>query len=165
MIVGIMSLVAGLLGLVAAAMLYKGIVRQPTGDAVMTAIAAEIHLGAMTYLRAQYVKIGIFALVVAILLSVQYGFGASAAFLLGALTSALAGLVGMRAATKANVRTTAAAREHGAGEALLMTFNGGAVMGVAVASFGLAGLGLLFALLAGKFAVKVDDSQPKSTAK
>ena len=153
MIVGIMSLVAGLLGLVAAAMLYKGIVRQPTGDAVMTAIAAEIHLGAMTYLRAQYVKIGIFALVVAILLSVQYGFGASAAFLLGALTSALAGLVGMRAATKANVRTTAAAREHGAGEALLMTFNGGAVMGVAVASFGLAGLGLLFALLAGKFAV------------
>ncbi|HRD66609.1 MAG TPA: sodium-translocating pyrophosphatase [Candidatus Competibacter sp.] len=153
MVVGIISLVAGLIGLVAAAMLYGWIVRRPTGDALMTSIANEIQLGAMTYLRAQYAKIGIFALVVAMLLSMQHGFGTSAAFLLGALTSALAGFVGMRAATKANVRTTAAAREHGAGEALLMTFNGGAVMGVAVASFGLVGLGLLFAILASKIAV------------
>ena len=153
MLVGIISLVAGLIGLVAAAMLYGWIVRRPTGDALMTSIADEIQLGAMTYLRAQYVKIGIFALIVAMLLSMQHGFGTSTAFLLGALTSALAGFVGMRAATKANVRTTAAAREHGAGEALLMTFNGGAVMGVAVASFGLVGLGLLFAILASKIAV------------
>jgi len=153
MVVGIISLVAGLIGLVAAAMLYRWIAQRSSGDALMTSIAEEIQLGAMTYLRAQYVKIGIFALVVAMLLSMQHGFGTSASFLLGALTSALAGLVGMKAATKANVRTTAAAREHGAGEALLMTFNGGAVMGVAVASFGLVGLGLLFALLASKFAV------------
>ena len=153
MLVGIISLVAGLIGLVAAAMLYGWIVRRPTGDALMTSIADEIQLGAMTYLRAQYVKIGIFALIVAMLLSMQHGFGTSTAFLLGALTSALAGFVGMRAATKANVRTTAAAREHGAGEALLMTFNGGAVMGVAVASFGLVGIGLLFAILASKIAV------------
>ena len=144
MIVGIISLVAGLIGLAAAAMLYKSIVRRSTGDALMSAIADEIHLGAMTYLRAQYTKIGIFALVVAMLLSVQSGFGTSIAFLMGALTSALAGLVGMKAATKANVRTTAAAREHGAGEALLVAFDGGAVMGVAVASFGLLGLGLFF---------------------
>ncbi len=153
MLVGIISLVAGLIGLVAAAMLYGWIVRRPTGDALMTSIADEIQLGAMTYLRAQYVKIGIFALIVAMLLSMQHGFGTSTAFLLGALTSALAGFVGMRAATKANVRTTAAAREHGAGEALLTTFNGGAVMGVAVASFGLVGIGLLFAILASKIAV------------
>ncbi|MDS4020903.1 MAG: sodium-translocating pyrophosphatase [Candidatus Competibacter sp.] len=153
MIVGIISLVAGLIGLVVAAMLYRSIVRRPSGDELMAAIAAEIQLGAMTYLRAQYTKIGIFALVVAMLLSAQHGFGTSIAFLTGALTSALAGLVGMRAATKANVRTTAAARDHGAGEALLVTFDGGAVMGVAVASFGLLGLGIFFTGLASRFAV------------
>jgi K(+)-stimulated pyrophosphate-energized sodium pump len=153
MIVGIISLVAGLLGLVVAAMLYKSIVRRPSGDDLMMAIAAEIQLGAMTYLRAQYTKIAIFALVIAILLSVQYGFPTSLAFLLGALASALAGLVGMYAATKANVRVTAAARDQGAGEALLVGFNGGAVMGLAVASFGLLGLGLIFTGLASSFAV------------
>ena len=63
MIVGILSLVLGLGGLVFAAWLYRGIVRRSTGDELMTSIAAEIQLGAMTYLRAQYVKIGIFALV------------------------------------------------------------------------------------------------------
>lgn len=156
MFVGILSLLSGLIGLAAAAMLYKSIVRLPTGDELMTAIADEIQLGAMTYLRAQYVKIGIFALVVAMLLafSKEYGFGASIAFLSGALTSALAGLVGMKAATKANVRTTAAARDFGAGEALLVGFNGGAVMGLAVASFGLLGLGLFFTGLSGQLAIE-----------
>ncbi len=153
MTVAIISLVAGLLGLAAAAMLYRWIVQQSAGDLLMGSIADEIHLGAMTYLRAQYLKIGIFALVVAMLLSMQHGFGTSVAFLMGALTSALAGLVGMQAATKANVRTTAAAGESGAGAALLMTFNGGAVMGLAVASFGLLGLGLLFFFLSAQFAV------------
>jgi K(+)-stimulated pyrophosphate-energized sodium pump len=153
MIVGIISLVAGLIGLVAAAMLYKSIARRSIGDEVMASIAAEIQLGAMTYLRAQYTKIAIFALVIAILLSVQYGFSTSLAFLLGALASALAGLVGMYAATKANVRVTAAARDQGAGEALLVGFNGGAVMGLAVASFGLLGLGIIFTGLASSFAV------------
>jgi len=153
MIVGIISLVAGLLGLVVAAMLYKSIVRRPSGDDLMIAIAGEIQLGAMTYLRAQYTKIAIFALVVSILLSVQYGFPTSLAFLLGALASALAGVVGMYAATKANVRVTAAARDQGAGEALLVGFNGGAVMGLAVASFGLLGLGVIFTGLASSFAI------------
>ncbi|HRX71614.1 MAG: sodium-translocating pyrophosphatase [Candidatus Competibacteraceae bacterium] len=153
MVLGIISLLAGLLGLGAAMMLYKGIVRQSTGDAVMTAISDEIHLGAMTYLKAQYFKIAIFALVIAILLSVQYGFGASLSFLLGAAASGLAGLIGMYAATKANVRVTAAAREHGAGQALLVGFDGGAVMGLAVASFGLLGLGLLYTGLASDLAV------------
>jgi len=155
MIVGILSLVAGLLGLVVAAMLYKSIVRRPGGDAQMIAIGDEIHLGAMTYLRAQYTKIGIFALVVATLLFVSehQGPGTAIAFLTGALTSALAGLVGMKAATKANIRVTAAARDQGAGEALLVGFNGGAVMGLAVASFGLLGLGIFFTGMAAEFAV------------
>ncbi len=152
MIVGIISLIAALIGLAFAAMLYRGIARRSTGDQVMTDIANEIQLGAMTYLRAQYAKIVVFALVVAVLLSVQHGFGTSLAFLLGALSSALAGFVGMRAATKANVRTTAGAKDSGEGEALLVAFDGGAVMGVAVASFGLLGLSLLFVSMASSIA-------------
>lgn len=160
MIVGIISLVAGLLGLCVAAVLYKSIVRRSAGDELMIAIGDEIYLGAMTYLRAQYVKIAIFALIVATLLSVskQHGLGTSAAFLAGALTSALAGLVGMKAATKANTRVTAAARDQGAGEALLVGFNGGAVMGLAVASFGLLGLGAFFTGMAPQFAVEPESA-------
>jgi K(+)-stimulated pyrophosphate-energized sodium pump len=110
----------------------------------MIAIADEIHLGAMTYLRAQYLKIGIFALVVAMLLSIQHGFGTSIAFLMGALTSALAGLVGMQAATKANVRVTAAARDHGAGEALLVDLQWRRGHGAGRRQFRPAGPGPLF---------------------
>ena len=84
--------------------------------------------------------------------SKQHGFGTSIAFPTGALTSALAGLIGMRAATKANVRVTAAAREHGAGGAT------GRVQrrrghGLAVASFGLLGQGLFFTGLSDQLAV------------
>lgn len=156
MTLGILSLVAGLAGLLAAGVIYRWIVRQSPGDASMTAIADEIHIGAMSYLRSQYFKIAVFALVVAILLSVQYGFGTSGAFVMGALSSALAGFVGMNAATKANVRVTAAAREDGAGAALLIGFDGGAVMGLAVASFGLIGLGVLHLALSSRLAVDPD---------
>jgi len=156
MTLGTLSLVAGVCGLLAAWMVYRWIVRQSAGDASMIAIADEIHVGAMSYLRAQYLKIAIFALVVATLLSVQYGFPTSGAFVLGALSSALAGFIGMQAATRANVRTTAAARDQGAGAALLIGFDGGAVMGLAVASFGLLGLGVLYLGLSAKLAVDPD---------
>ena len=123
-----------------------GNVRQPAGTDRMKAIAAEIELGAMTYLREQYMRIAIFMVVVAILLTFQYDIRMGVAFVFGAVTSALAGFVGMKAATKANVRTTAAALYTGERAALNVAFNGGAVMGLAVASFGLLGLGLLFYL-------------------
>ncbi|MCU0839622.1 MAG: sodium/proton-translocating pyrophosphatase, partial [Rhodospirillales bacterium] len=139
-------MIAGAVGLLAATILYIGVVRQPAGTDRMQQIAKEIQLGAMTYLREQYLRISLFVAVVAILLSFQYDLRMSAAFVFGAVTSALAGLVGMKAATKANVRTTAAAMLTGERAALNVAFNGGAVMGLSVASFGLLGLGILFAL-------------------
>ncbi len=147
MTVGIIAAIAALIGLGVAAIVYVGIARRSPGTDAMKAISDQIHLGAMTYLKAQYTKIGIFAVVVALLLMVQYNFSTGIAFIFGALSSALAGVIGMAAATKANVRTTAAARDSGIGEALLVSFNGGAVMGIAVACFGLLGLGIIYAIV------------------
>ncbi len=143
---GIVALVAAGLGLLAATSLYISIVRQPIGTERMAQIASEIQLGAMTYLREQYTRISVFVVVVGILLTFQYDSRMGVAFVFGAVTSALAGFVGMKAATRANVRTTAAALYTGERAALNVSFNGGAVMGLAVASFGLMGLGLLFYL-------------------
>jgi K(+)-stimulated pyrophosphate-energized sodium pump len=141
---GVLALIAAAVGLLAATILYVGIVRQPVGTDRMKHIAGEIELGAMTYLREQYLRIGIFVAVVALLLTFQYDIRMGLAFVGGALTSALCGFLGMKAATKANVRTTAAALYSGERAALNVTFNGGAVMGLGVAAFGLLGLGTLF---------------------
>jgi K(+)-stimulated pyrophosphate-energized sodium pump len=115
---GLVALAAAVIGLLAAAVLYVGIARQPVGTDKMKAIADEIHLGAMTYLREQYIRIAIFMVIVAILLTFQYDIRMGASFVFGAVTSALAGFVGMKAATKANVRTTAAALYSGERAAL-----------------------------------------------
>lgn len=143
---GIVAMSAAVIGSLAALSIYLSIVRQPVGTDKMKGISDEIHLGAMTYLREQYLRIAVFMVVVAILLSFQYDLRMSVAYIFGAVTSALAGFVGMKAATKANVRTTAAAMLSGERAALNVSFNGGAVMGLAVASFGLFGLGVLFYL-------------------
>jgi K(+)-stimulated pyrophosphate-energized sodium pump len=141
---GILALVAAGIGLLAASVLYISNARQPVGNDRMRSISDEIHLGAMTYLREQYTRIAVFVVIVALLLSFQYDLTMSVSYIFGSVTSALAGFIGMQAATKANVRTTAAAMLKGERAALNIAFNGGAVMGLAVASFGLLGLGVLF---------------------
>ena len=142
---GLLALIVGGVGLLVAVALYITIIRQPAGTDKMKSIAAQIHLGAMTYLRWQYMKIAIFVAVVGLLLAFQYDFRMTVAFVFGALASGLAGFVGMEAATRANVRTTAAAMK-GVQAALITGFNGGAVMGLAVAAFGLIGIGLMLHL-------------------
>jgi K(+)-stimulated pyrophosphate-energized sodium pump len=142
-------------GLLAAAGLYVAVIRQPVGTERMREIGDAIHLGAMTYLREQYIRIALFVLVVGILLSFQYDMRMSGAFVFGAVSSALAGFVGMKAATRANVRTTAAALNSNIAGALGVSFNGGAVMGLSVACFGLLGLGLLFYVVAGPEGVNI----------
>jgi K(+)-stimulated pyrophosphate-energized sodium pump len=136
--------VLGGVGLVAAFLVYLYVARQPAGDAKMREIAGFISSGAMAYLRRQYVILAGFIVVVGALL---YGFVAprtALAFVCGAICSILAGFFGMRAATRANVRTSEAARAHGPGKALLVAFSGGAVMGLSVASLGLIGVGAFF---------------------
>ena len=148
---GLVALIAAAIGLVVATTLFMLSNRQSAGNERVQEIGEAIHLGAMTYLRGQYLKIAIFVAVVALLLIFQYGLFMPIAFVFGAIASGLAGFVGMKAATRANVRTTAAAAEKGEQAALLTAFNGGAIMGIAVAAFGLLGIGVLFFFFASSF--------------
>ena len=139
----------GLLGLVVAAFIYVWVGRQPAGSEKMMSIALQIQTGAAAFLRREYSVLIPFVLIVAVLLYLALrSLPTSLAFLGGATSSMLAGLFGMNAATRANVRTAEAARDSGQGKALLIAFNGGAVMGLAVASLGLLGVGIVFAIYA-----------------
>lgn len=151
--VGIIAPIAGVLGLAFAFITYLGVVKQPAGTEKMIAIGNEIHLGAMTFLKAEYSKLVIFVAVVAAALFFSFGWESCFAFIFGAFASGLAGFVGMKAATKSNVRTAAAAKDKGVAAALLVAFNGGAVMGMCVASLGLLGLGVLYFIFGGDLSV------------
>lgn len=137
---------AGLLGMVIAYLIYVLVKRQPDGNEVMRHISFQIHKGAMAFLKREYTVLVFFIAVVAVLLGVFIDYRTAIAFVSGASCSILAGFFGMQAATKANVRTAEAARAEGQGKALLTAFNGGAVMGVSVASLGLIGVGVFYYL-------------------
>ena len=136
--------VLGVLGLIVAASLYVYILRQPAGSALMQEIAAAIHEGAMVFLRREYQILAVFVIAVFALLGLFINGATAIAFLAGAVCSMLAGLFGMEAATRANVRTAHAASQYGEGQALMLAFSGGAVMGLSVASLGLIGIGYFF---------------------
>ncbi len=106
-------------------------------------IADAIKLGAMTFLREEYRVIAFVVLPVVLLLAFTAGLASAGCFILGALFSLMCGFIGMTAATDANVRTTMAAKEKGEHAAFSVAFLGGGVMGFAVASFGVLGIGLL----------------------
>ncbi|MCB9308949.1 MAG: sodium-translocating pyrophosphatase [Lewinellaceae bacterium] len=121
---------------------------QEVGNEKMANIAKNITEGAMAFLRAEYKVLAIFVIAVAILLGISgLSEGSSPlvalSFVIGALCSALAGFIGMKVATKANVRTTNAARSSLA-KALEVAFAGGSVMGMGVVGLGVLGLGTLF---------------------
>jgi K(+)-stimulated pyrophosphate-energized sodium pump len=138
---------AGVVGLIFAFFIFKSMVAQPAGTAKMVEIGNEIHTGAMAFLKRMYRMLAIFIVVVGILLAWKVGQHTAIAFVFGALCSILAGFFGMQSATKANVRTAAAAKDKGEAAALAVAFNGGAVMGLSVASLGLIGLGVIFWIL------------------
>ena len=127
------------------------VVKQEVGNEKMARIAKNIADGAMSFLKAEYKVLSIFVVAVAILLyfkgSNEEGSNGMVAvsFIVGAVCSALAGFIGMRVATKANVRTTQAARAS-LGRALEVAFAGGAVMGLGVVGLGVLGLSSLFAI-------------------
>ncbi len=131
--------------------------RQEVGSEKMGKIADNIADGAMAFLKAEYRILAIFVVIVAILLGVSGASQGTASspliavsFILGALCSGLAGFIGMRVATKANVRTTNAARD-GLGKALEIAFAGGSVMGLGVVGLGVLGLGTLFLIYSNMF--------------
>nr|WP_299175251.1 sodium-translocating pyrophosphatase [uncultured Allomuricauda sp.] len=141
--------VFGVLALVFVFIKNMWVGKQDEGDAKMARIAKNIADGAMSFLKAEYKILSIFVIAVAALLyfkgSSEAGSNGMVAvsFIVGAICSALAGFIGMRVATKANVRTTQAAKTS-LGKALEVAFAGGAVMGLGVVGLGVLGLSGLF---------------------
>ena len=136
--------IIGCFGLFAAKFVYGLVLKYPEGEGAVVKIAGQIHLGAMVFMRREYKMLTIFASVLFVLTFIFLGFSTAFCFLIGALASGAAGYIGMNTATKANVRTTTAAHTEGAEAALSVAFFGGSIMGLAVASLGLLGLGLMY---------------------
>ncbi|MDA0728079.1 MAG: sodium-translocating pyrophosphatase [Bacteroidetes bacterium] len=152
----LLFLVPGLaiLGLVVMAIQAAWVRKQSTGEARMSEIAQHIHEGALAFLSAEYRILAVFVVVAGALLGLVSSMVETThwfivvAFVIGAVFSALAGNIGMRIATQANVRTTQAARTS-LSEGLKVSFTGGMVMGLGVAGLAVFGLSALFILLLG----------------
>ena len=165
----VITLLVPVLGVVALLFTFwksSWVSRQEVGTDRMARIAKNIADGAMAFLRAEYRVLAIFVAAVAVLLFIS---GSSSedssplvaiSFIAGAICSALAGFIGMRVATKANVRTTNAARTS-LGKALEVAFAGGAVMGLGVVGLGVLGLGTLFLIYSNVFGIDSVDSVSK----
>ncbi len=146
----------GIIGLLYTLIKFNWVSKQPAGNARMKEISNYIAEGAMAFLKAEWKVLGYFVVIVALLL----GFMASrnetghwsiaVAFVIGAVFSATAGYIGMKVATKANVRTAEAAKTS-LSKALNVSFTGGSVMGLGVSGLAVLGLGGLFIILKGYF--------------
>ncbi len=147
----------GLIGLIYTIIKFNWVAKQDAGTERMKEISTYIAEGAMAFLKAEYKILTYFVVIVAILLGVMgYAdenshWSIALAFVFGAFFSALAGFIGMKVATKANVRTAQAARTS-LSKALQVSFTGGSVMGMGVAGLAVLGLGSLFIILKMVFA-------------
>ena len=137
----------GLAGLVFVASCYFWVIRQPSGNPKMNEIAGLIESGSMTFLKKEYSILFLFLMVITSLLILFLSWETALCYLGGAFTSMICGFIGMKAATKANVRTTQAAAQSGQSKALAVAFYGGSVMGMSVASLGLFGLSVTYYLI------------------
>jgi K(+)-stimulated pyrophosphate-energized sodium pump len=141
------------IGLLFALWSYFIVKKKNQGSEKIQAISEEIHKGAMVFLKSEYRVVLIFALVLFVILSKFLSLNTGLAYLAGAFSSMLAGFFGLKAATRSSGRTCEGARSSGIGEALNISFRGGSVMGVSVASLGLLGLGLVFILTKDPFVI------------
>ena len=147
----------GVVGLLYTLVKFNWVGKQDAGNDRMKEISTYIAEGAMAFLKAEYKILTYFVIIVAILLGVMGYSDANShwsialAFIFGAFFSALAGFIGMKVATKANVRTAQAARTS-LSKALKVSFTGGSVMGMGVAGLAVLGLGSLFIILKMVFA-------------
>lgn len=149
--------VFGLIGLIYTLVKYKWVSKQDAGTDRMKEISNYIAEGAMAFLKAEWKILGYFVVIVAILLALMSTtnphshWSIAVAFVVGAVLSATAGYIGMKVATKANVRTAQAARTS-LSKALQVSFTGGAVMGLGVSGLAVLGLGGLYIILKQVFA-------------
>ena len=148
--VGMIGIGAGIVGLLIAAMLYKKVDSIEIKNETVAKITGRIQDGAMAFLFAEYRMLSVFIVVVAALLfaggsvNEDLGMNTMIAFIIGALCSVAAGFSGMKSATSANGRTAQAAADGGQAAALQTSYNGGAVMGLAVGGLGLVGISLMY---------------------
>lgn len=139
----------GMIGLALAGVSYWMVKRYPDGTDAMKQYAQAIHDGAMIFLKREYQAIAVFVVILGIILTLAFRNQApliGLSYFFGAFCSMFAGYIGMKAATRGGVRSTEAARQHGIGESLVVAFTGGSVMGLAVASLGVIGLGVVMLL-------------------
>ena len=134
----------GVLGLLIVVIIYQWIKKQPGGSGAVEKIGEQIHIGAIVFMKREYQMLSMFALVLLVLLYFFLGWESALCFVVGAVSSATAGYIGMNTATIANVRTAQAAHDEGSASALTVAFFGGSVMGLSVAALGLLGLGGLY---------------------
>lgn len=145
----------GLAGILFAIITFQWVAKQSAGNNKMQEIASAIESGSMTFLRKEYTILIVFLAIVTGLLAAFLSSKTAISYIVGALASMLCGYVGMKAATKANVRTAQAAAESGQGKALTVSFFGGSVMGMIVASVGLVGIALLYKYLTQSSGIEV----------
>ena len=136
--------VIGVVALIVALVLKAWIAKQDEGNDRMKEISGYIRVGAMAFLGREYKMVAIFVAVLFIVVGFFIGWGSAIAFVFGATFSILAGFIGMKTATDANVRTTNAASKIGMPAALKIAFRGGAVMGLCVVGLGLLGVSVVF---------------------
>ncbi len=137
-------IVLGALALCFAAYLIQKVTKHDAGTDRMKEIAGHIHEGARAFLMAEYRILVIFVAILFVLIGFGISWTSAISFLVGALFSTAAGYIGMNVATKANVRTAAAAKNKGMNAALSVAFSGGAVMGMSVVGFGLLGACVIY---------------------
>ncbi|MGB5323903.1 MAG: sodium-translocating pyrophosphatase, partial [Pseudomonadales bacterium] len=142
--------IVGAVGLLIAFFIYRVMFEYSEGTAAVKKIGDQIHLGAMVFMRREYSMLLAFVAVLVLLSWIALGSKTAIAVIAGALSSSIAGWLGMYAATKANVRTATAASESGQAAALTVAFYGGSIMGLCVAALGLIGLGGLFWFFGGE---------------
>ncbi|MGC8971381.1 MAG: sodium/proton-translocating pyrophosphatase, partial [bacterium] len=122
---------------------YFWVTKQPAGTERMREIASAIHEGAVAFLKREYMTLVYFIIVMAAALAIFINPYSAIAYVMGSVSSIFAGWFGMQAATRANVRTTEAAKK-GQAQALRVAFTGGSVMGLAVAGLGVFGLSIAY---------------------
>jgi len=148
--VALIPVVLGVIGLLAALLVYRSVLSYSAGTGKVSEIGEKIHKGALVFMRREYTYLVIFVIVVGAGIFISdLGWKTTVAFFVGALASGSAGYIGMFTATRANVRTTTAAAESGASAALTVAFFGGSIMGLTVAAMGLLGLGILYLAFGG----------------
>ena len=151
-----LGIAVGILSLLAAFYYAKKVEHYQINIPKVQEITAAIREGAMAFLSAEYKILVVFVIVVAIALGIFISAPTAGAFVLGAITSAIAGNAGMRIATKANGRTAIAAKEGGLAKALNVAFSGGAVMGLTVVGLGMFMLSLIL-LVSRTVGISVND--------